>query len=189
LSCNYYAMYSHVETLYGKEEAALQSHFEKLNFDAVRELIQREGIDCEFKWDNRRGGWDIYLTDEDFEWAKRELEAMRDAGGYTSSCRVFQGEEASKVPCLNLFQFEIWRRSADLKGCGGQVLCGWHSDTGACIVTAICSCHGVAAYPRATAFTSITHQHSCYIVDFPLDERETLYSSYAARGRQSTTCR
>jgi hypothetical protein len=93
-------LYSAVEKEWGRAEAALQSHFEKLNFDAVREVIQREGLDCEFKWDDERGGWDIYLTDQDFEWAKRQLEGMQEAGGYTSSCRVFQGEEATKVPLL-----------------------------------------------------------------------------------------
>jgi hypothetical protein len=121
LSCNYYAMYSTVEKQWGKEEAALQSHFEKLKFDAVREVIQREGLDCEFKWDDERGGWDLYLTDKDFEWAKRELEGMRDAGGYTSSCRVFQGDEAAKVPDQPLLLL--------MEGCGGEILRWGYSAT------------------------------------------------------------
>jgi hypothetical protein len=102
LSCRYYAGYSTVVKQWGKEEAALQSRFEKLNFDAVKEVIQREGLNCEFKWDDERGGWDLYLKEKDFEWAKRELEPTRDAGGYTSSCRVFQGSEAAKVPNYRL---------------------------------------------------------------------------------------
>jgi glycine/D-amino acid oxidase-like deaminating enzyme len=95
LSCNFYSYFSTVEKQYDANEAALHSYFEKLNFDAVRQLIYREHIDCEFKWED--GGWDVFLTDEEFEWAKRELEGMKSAGGYVSSLKIFEGEAAAKV--------------------------------------------------------------------------------------------
>ena len=84
-----------MENQYGSEEAARQSHFEKLNFEAVRDIISSEGVDCEFKWG--KGGYDVFLTDEEFRWAKQELEKMKRAGGYTGSLKIFQGENACKV--------------------------------------------------------------------------------------------
>jgi hypothetical protein len=85
-----------VQGQYNQKEAARHSHFERLNFEAVKEVIQREGIDCEFK--ETGGGWDVFLTDEEFSAAKREVERMKAAGGYTSSIKVFEGEAAAKVP-------------------------------------------------------------------------------------------
>lgn len=95
LSCDFYTYYSIVKKQVDAEEAARHSHFEKLNFDAVKEVIRHEGIACEFKWGD--GGWDIFLTEEEFEMAKRELEGMKSAGGYVSSLKVFEGEAAVKV--------------------------------------------------------------------------------------------
>ena len=95
MSCDFYSYCSIVAGQYGKEEAARHSYFEKLNFEAVKELIQREGIECEFKYTG--GGWDVFLTDEEFSAAKRELERMKAAGGYTSSIKVFEGDAAAKV--------------------------------------------------------------------------------------------
>lgn len=67
-----------------------------MNFEAVKEIIDSEEIDCEFKWGDN-GGWDIFLTDEQFEWAKRELEGMKSAGGYVSTLKIFEGDVAAKV--------------------------------------------------------------------------------------------
>jgi hypothetical protein len=100
LSCNFYSYYSTVEKQYDAEEAACQSYFEKLNFDAVRDVITRENINCEFKW-GENGGWDVFLTDEEFEHAKRELEGMKSACGYVSTLRIFEGEAAAKVLSSN----------------------------------------------------------------------------------------
>ena len=85
-----------MEKQYDAEEAALHSHFEKLNFEAVRELILREKIDCEFKWTQK--GWDVFLTEEEFQLAKLKLEGMKRAGGYVSTLKIFEGKEAAKVP-------------------------------------------------------------------------------------------
>jgi hypothetical protein len=87
-----------VSKQYDDAEAALHSHFEKLNFEAVKEVIEREKIECEFKWGE--GGWDVFLTDEGFEAAKRELEGMKAAGGYVETLKIFEGKEAIKVPSL-----------------------------------------------------------------------------------------
>src|SRR5271156_3645719 len=87
-----------VSKQYDDAEAALHSHFENLNFDAVKEVIDREKIDCEFKWGE--GGWDVFLNEEGFEAAKRELEGMKAAGGYVETLRIFRGKEAIKVPPL-----------------------------------------------------------------------------------------
>ena len=95
LSCNFYSGFSVVEKQYDAKEAALHSHFEKLNFDAVREVIGQEQLDCEFKYGD--GGWDVFLTEEEFELAKRDLEGMTAAGGYTSTLKIFEGEAAAKV--------------------------------------------------------------------------------------------
>jgi hypothetical protein len=84
-----------VEKQYGKEEIARHSYFEKLNFDAIKEIIQQEGIDCEFKFTG--GGWDIFLTDEEFNAAKRDVERMKASGGYTSSLKIFEGPAAAEV--------------------------------------------------------------------------------------------
>ena len=67
-----------------------------VDFDAVKEVIRREEIECEFKW-GENGGWDVFLTDEEFEWAKRELEGMKAAGGCVSTLKIFEGEAAAKV--------------------------------------------------------------------------------------------
>lgn len=67
-----------------------------MNFDAIRDVVRREEIDCEFKWGDN-GGWDVFLTDEEFEWGKRELEGMKAAGGYTSTLKIFEQESAAKV--------------------------------------------------------------------------------------------
>ena len=83
---------------YDAAEAALHSHFEKLNFEAVRELITQKQLDCEFKYHD--GGWDVFLTDEEFESAKRDLEEMKAAGGHASTLKIFDGEAAAKV-CLH----------------------------------------------------------------------------------------
>jgi len=95
LSCNFYSGFSIVEKQYDTAEAALHSHFEKLNFDTVTALIVQNQLDCEFKYTD--GGWDVFLTDEEFELAKRDLEGMKAAGGYTSTLRIFEGEEAARV--------------------------------------------------------------------------------------------
>ena len=84
-----------MEKQYDAKEAALHSHFETLNFDAVREVIGQEQLDCEFKYGD--GGWDVFLTEEEFELAKRDLEGMTAAGGYTSTLKIFEGEAAAKV--------------------------------------------------------------------------------------------
>jgi hypothetical protein len=84
-----------VKKQYDEMEAALHSHFEKLNFEAVRRVIELEGLDCEFTY--RDGGWDVFLTDEEFELAKRDLEGMKAAGGYVSTLKIFEGEAAAKV--------------------------------------------------------------------------------------------
>jgi hypothetical protein len=84
-----------VRDQYGPEEAARHSYFEKLNFTSIRDLVLSEGIDCELKWG--AGGYDIFLTDEEFSWAKRELEGMKSAHGYTESLKIFDGENGSKV--------------------------------------------------------------------------------------------
>jgi hypothetical protein len=89
-----------VQKQYDADEAARHSHFEKLNFDAVREVIRREKIDCEFEWGE--GGWDVFLTDEEFELAKRELEGMKSAGGCVSTLKIFEGDSAAKVLQLQL---------------------------------------------------------------------------------------
>ena len=81
---------------YDVQEAVRHSYFEKLNFESVRECIRREKINCEFKWE-KDGGWDVFLTDEEFERAKRELEGMKSAGGYVSTLKIFSGEAATKV--------------------------------------------------------------------------------------------
>jgi hypothetical protein len=95
LSCNFYSYCSTVEEQYGAEEAARQSHFEKLNFEAIRKVIGNEGIDCEFTW--KEGGWDIFLTEEEFQNAKREVERMKAAGGYVETLKVYEGQAACKV--------------------------------------------------------------------------------------------
>ena len=95
MSCDFYSYCSVVEKQYCKEEVARHSHFERLNFDAVKEVIQREGIECEFK--QTGGGWDIFLTEEEFNAAKREVERMKAAGGYTSSLKIYEGKTAAKV--------------------------------------------------------------------------------------------
>lgn len=95
MSCDFYSYCSTVEGQYDRQEAARHSYFEKLNYEAVREVIRREGIECEFR--STGGGWDIFLTDEEFNVAKREVERMKAAGGYTSSLKVFEGDVAAKV--------------------------------------------------------------------------------------------
>jgi hypothetical protein len=85
-----------VEKQYGNQESARHSHFEKLNFEAVKETIHGEGIDCEFK-NTGGGGWDIFLTDEEFNVAKQNVEKMKAAGGYTSSLKIFKGTAAAEV--------------------------------------------------------------------------------------------
>src|ERR1700738_4439805 len=95
LSCDFYSYYSAVEKQYCAEEAARHSHFEKLNFESIKEVILREGIECEFTW--KEGGWNIFLTDEEFHNAKRELEKMKDAGGYVETLKVFSGQAACQV--------------------------------------------------------------------------------------------
>ena len=97
LSCNFYSYYSTISKQYSPTEASLQSHFEKLNFEAIRTLIQTENIECEFKYDQNGGGWDIFLTTEEFEEAKREIEGMKSADGYVSTLKIFEGEIAAKV--------------------------------------------------------------------------------------------
>jgi hypothetical protein len=84
-----------VEKQYCVEEAARHSHFEKRNFDALRDVIVREKIDCEFTW--KEGGWDVFLTQEDFEAAKREVERMKRAGGYVETLKVYSGKQACDV--------------------------------------------------------------------------------------------
>lgn len=95
LSCDFFSFYSEAMFLYDAKQAACRSHFEKLNFDALSELVRREGIDCEYKYNG--GGWNVYLTEEDFAQGKRELEGMKAAGGYVSSLKIFEGKEAAKV--------------------------------------------------------------------------------------------
>jgi hypothetical protein len=95
LSCDFYSYYSTVEKQYCAEEAARHSHFEKLNFQAIRDLIWGEKIDCEFKWNE--GGWDVFLTDEEFSNAKREVERMKAVGGHVASLKVFEGQAAARV--------------------------------------------------------------------------------------------
>jgi hypothetical protein len=95
LSCDFYTYCSVVKKQFDAEEAARHSHFEKLNFDAVKEVIRHEGINCEFKWGD--GGWDVFLTEEEFESAKRELEGMKSAGGFVSTLKVFEEGAAAKV--------------------------------------------------------------------------------------------
>lgn len=95
LSCDFYSYFLDVEEQYDAAEAALHSHFEKLNFEALKELIDREEIDCEFKWTQK--GWDIFLKDEEFELAKRSVEGMKRAGGYGSTLKIFGSKQAAKV--------------------------------------------------------------------------------------------
>jgi hypothetical protein len=73
----------------------LRSWFDKLNFDAITELVQSEEIECEYK--DNGGGWNVYLTEEAFRIGKRELEGMKSAGGYVSSLKIFEGKAAAKV--------------------------------------------------------------------------------------------
>ena len=95
LSCDFYSYFLDVEKKYDAAEAALRSHFEKLNFEALNELIDREEIDCEFKWTQK--GWDIFLKEEEFELAKRSVEGLKRAGGYASTLKIFESKQAAKV--------------------------------------------------------------------------------------------
>ena len=95
LSCDYYSFYDEASERQGAEQAARRSWFEKLNFEAITRLVQREGIDCEYK--DNGGGWEVYLTEEAFGVALRQIECLREAGGCVSSLKIFQGEEAAKV--------------------------------------------------------------------------------------------
>jgi hypothetical protein len=64
----------------------------------LTEVIFTEGIECEFLW--KGGGWDIFLTEEEFRIAKREMRLMREAGGYVESLKIFEGEAACEVTFL-----------------------------------------------------------------------------------------
>jgi hypothetical protein len=115
ISCNFYGNFSAVEKQHGASEAALQSHFEKLNFEEMKKVIQDEGIDCELKLG--QGGWDVFLTDEGFETAKRELEGMKLAGGYTSTLKIYSGSSAATV----LSFYVMLMKAAGVKFCQGAV--------------------------------------------------------------------
>lgn len=95
LGADFYSYYSTVEKQYDGEEAARHSFFQKLNFDTVVDVIRRENIVCEFKWGE--GGWDVFLTEAEYKWAKQELEGMKSAGGYVSSIEMFEGKAAAEV--------------------------------------------------------------------------------------------
>jgi hypothetical protein len=91
-------------------------------------VIWGEKIDCEFNWNE--GGWDVFLTDEEFSNAKREVERMKAAGGFIASLKIFEGQVAAKVHILHCNL---------TTGCWGQVLQGGNSDSGKGIITTICS--------------------------------------------------
>jgi len=95
LSCDFYTFYSEAVMLYDETQAARRSFFDKMNFDVITELVKREGIDCEYK--DNGGGWNVYLTKDDFEMAKRDVEGMKAAGGYVSSLKIFEGQDGAEV--------------------------------------------------------------------------------------------
>ena len=175
-SCNFYSGFSVVEKQYDAKEAALHSHFEKLNFDAVREVIAQEELDCEFKYGER--GWDVFLTDEEFELAKRDLEGMRAAGGYTSTLKIFEGEAASKVHLLET-EFNV--------GFGSQVLCWSDTSRRTSVVETIRAGYFITSNTHRKIFTSIAYEYRCYFPRISIGEDEALRNSYTSRNNQGET--
>jgi hypothetical protein len=114
LSVDLYSYFSVVERQYDAEEAARHSIFQKLNFDAVTKIIRDHEIDCEFKWGD--GGYDVFLTQEEFDLAKRELEGMASAGGYVSSMKILEGADAEKVLYCRIALTERLPESSIAKG-------------------------------------------------------------------------
>jgi hypothetical protein len=176
LSCNFYSGFSVVEKQYDAKEAALHSHFEKLNFDAVREVIAQEELDCEFKYGE--GGWDVFLTDEEFELAKRELEGMRDAGGYTSTLKIFEGEAASKVYLIETV-IDVGYRC--------QVLCWSDTSRRTGIVETICASYLITSNTHRKTLTSIAYEYRCYFPRISIGEDGALHNSYTSRNNQGET--
>jgi hypothetical protein len=93
----------------------------------LKEIILNEGIECEFL--QKGGGWDIFLTQEEFEIAKREVQLMREAGGYVESLKIFEGEAACGVLCLLCQGVNV--------GYWSQVLQGGNSHKRTSFVTAL----------------------------------------------------
>jgi hypothetical protein len=176
LSCNFYSGFSVVEKQYDAKEAALHSHFEKLNFDAVSEVIAQEELDCEFK--SGEGGWDVFLTDEEFELAKRDLEDMRDAGGYTSTLKIFDEDAASKVHLLETV--------IDV-GHGSQVLCWSNTSRRTGIVETICTDYFITSNTHRKIHTSIAYEYPCYFTRTSIRKDEALHNSYTSRNNQGET--
>jgi hypothetical protein len=149
LSCDFFSYYNDSAQRYGSQEAVRRSHFEKLNFDAVRETILHEGIDCEFK--HNGGGWTVYLTQEEFRVGLRDVESMRCAGGYVSSLRIFEGAEAAKV-----YSDERGLRV----GCWSEDLCWGDIYSGKSVFETVRVREFADTDSGHTVWTAIVHSHA-----------------------------
>ncbi|KAK9372562.1 FAD dependent oxidoreductase [Lipomyces chichibuensis] len=92
---DFYTYASQITAKYGPEEALLLSKFERDNFEAVKRLIKEDGVDCETVEDGE--SWQVFLTQEEFDEALRELTMMRDLGGDVHDIQVYMRDEAIAV--------------------------------------------------------------------------------------------
>ncbi|KAK7203207.1 FAD dependent oxidoreductase [Myxozyma melibiosi] len=92
---DYYTYTTDVLSKFGPEEAVRHNKFERRNFEALMELIEQDGVECETDKDGE--AWQVFLSPVEFRQALNNLAVMRDLGGDVHDVRVYMREEARRI--------------------------------------------------------------------------------------------
>lgn len=85
---------------HGIEAAAEAANFEAKNLTAVKEIIEKEGIDCDFVYTR---AVDALMSDEIFHKIKSGVELLRKNGVSVMNDVYFaQGADAERVSCFEV---------------------------------------------------------------------------------------
>ncbi|KAK9461381.1 FAD dependent oxidoreductase [Lipomyces oligophaga] len=92
---DYYTYTEAAVKRFGEEDAIRLSNFERQNFEALSDLIEKEKINCEF--DKNGQAWRVFLSEDEFQDDLRNLALMRDIGGNVEDVHVYQRDEARRI--------------------------------------------------------------------------------------------
>lgn len=84
---------------YGLEAAVELAEFEKAHLHAIKELVEKEDIDCDFQLTR---AFDVFLSETQNEKVKNDIEALQKAGVSLLDVQYTPGSKAENVRIIAL---------------------------------------------------------------------------------------
>lgn len=92
-----YASMGNMSAKYGLEAAVELAEFEKAHLHSIKDLVEKENIDCDFQLTR---AFDVFLSQTQSEKVKNDIEALRTAGVSLPDVQYTPESKAEKVRTL-----------------------------------------------------------------------------------------